>query len=200
MAHQTSAGLAAQKFWSSSVYTQSGRALAVYSQRISKLVMEWATQDNVHATTLQQAAYLLAQAGGKLERFGSISTNNFPFAVPQPKAPKPQEAEETALSILSAIIASEQHTAQVCRATANVPAGKQICQYLDLEAIAEVSEARERIAKGMKAQIEAGRLWTSAEPTHWRCLQCGARHHGKSALEQCPCCKASRAHQTNGGW
>lgn len=199
-ASKIAAGLAIQKYWSANLNAQAGRAIAAYSQRLSKAIAEWGVQDTNNANTFQQASYLLAKAEGSQETYGIFSTDAFPFAAPQMKAPKPGEAEDAALSILTAVAESEKHHINVFRSTGNMPMSRPLFQYLDLEALAQVSKAREQIALEMKAQIKSGTLWTSQEPTFWRCLQCGARHRGKTALDECPCCKAGRAHQTNGGW
>ena len=199
-ASKIAAGLAIQKYWSANLNAQAGRAIAIYSQRLSKAIAEWGVQDTNHANTFQQASYLLAKAEGSQETYGVFSTDAFPFAVPQMKAPKPTEAEDAALSILTAVAASELHHARIFDSAARTPMARPLYQYLDLEALSQVSKAREQIAMEMKAQIGSGALWANAAPVHWRCLQCGSRHHGKSALEECPCCKAGRAFQTNGGW
>ena len=93
-ASMISAALAAQKYWSASLYGQASRAITAYSHRLSKPIGEWASQDNAYATSLQQVSHTLAKRDGVEEAFRVIPTNIAPLAVSALKAPKPNDDAE----------------------------------------------------------------------------------------------------------
>lgn len=190
------AGLSLQKYWHSSLYAQASRAIAIYSQRLSKPLAEWAAQDAAHANILQQASYALAKKDGATDLYCAVPTSAVPVTVPPIRAPKPDEAEDGAIAILTAVAASEYHNAALIADTAQNPQSKALFQILDLDMLAQTSSDREQICLEMIAMIKENRLWESDSPVKWRCLQCGARSHGRTAFEVCDCCNASRAFAT----
>ena len=195
-ASQIAAGLALQKYWHSSLYGQAARAIAVFSQRLSKPVAEWSAQDANHANLFQQASHALSKKDGVSEKYSTVPTTSIPVAIPPIRAPKPDDAESTAIDILDAVAASEHHNATIFAETAQNPISTPIFQVLDLGVLSQVSAARVQEALEMTAMIKEGRLWESPIPAKWRCLQCGARYHAKKAFESCTCCKAGRAFAT----
>lgn len=194
--------LALRKYWDSTVYAQSAKAIAVYSHRLSKVVAEWGKEDATLAKMFQQAAHPLSQRQEGAETYSVIDAEPiFPLAGPPIKTPKPDAAEETAIELLNAIAVSEDYASQTLIEYAHSPLAQPISKIFDLEALAQASAARAQDALEMVEQIETGRLWESPilpgdrtpSPVWWRCLQCGARTHSVKAFETCSCCNGSRA-------
>ena len=195
-ASQIAAGLALQKYWHSSLYSQAARAIAVFSQRLSKPIAEWSAQDANHANLFQQASHALSKKDGVTDRYSTVPTTSIPVAIPPIRAPKPDDAESTAIDILDAVAASEHHNFGLFAETAQNPSSRPLFQVLVLDVLSQISAARVQEALEMTAMIKEGRLWESPTPVKWRCLQCGARFHAKKAFESCACCKAGRAFAT----
>jgi rubrerythrin len=62
------------------------------------------------------------------------------------------------------------------------------------EAIAVAEKQHEKRYLALKANIEAGRVFTRAEQVTWRCQNCGYLHEGHKAPERCPACDHAQAH------
>ncbi|GBE14715.1 MAG TPA: rubrerythrin family protein [Proteobacteria bacterium] len=62
------------------------------------------------------------------------------------------------------------------------------------EAIAVAEKQHEKRYLGLKANIEAGKVFKKDEEVVWRCRNCGYLHTGKEAPSECPACAHSRAH------
>lgn len=195
-AAEVAAMLALQKFWNANLYDQAAKAIAAYSQRLSKPLAEWATQDANNATTLQQIAFGLAVKNGAKGHIRQHATPA-PLMVPPITAGKPDD-REAALAILTTVGLSERNSAAEFADAAKLHLSKDIFQILDLDALATASEARKKDILDMKHLITEGGLWNTGNPdTTWRCLKCGAKTKGQKAFEKCPCCEAPRSFATS---
>lgn len=61
------------------------------------------------------------------------------------------------------------------------------------EAVSVAEKQHEKRYNDLKANIEAGRVFTRAESVTWRCLNCGYLHTGMEAPEKCAACNHPRA-------
>jgi rubrerythrin len=61
-------------------------------------------------------------------------------------------------------------------------------------AISVAEQQHEKRYLALLANIENNRVFARAEPTVWRCRNCGYLHHGPAALDKCPACDHARAH------
>ena len=188
------------KYWNSNVYAPAARVIGVYSQRLSREILEWSKQDLAQANMLQQHVHPLASQEGSTGAYNIEAAKAAPLAAPQIKQPKPDAAEDAALDALDMIGASEQSCADLIGKAAKDPLLHHLHQIVDLAMLAEVSKMRERETRQMAGMIQAGSLWESKEPRFWHCLKCGSYAHGKNAFQECPGCHAGRAYATVGGW
>jgi rubrerythrin len=62
------------------------------------------------------------------------------------------------------------------------------------DAIAVAEKQHEKRYVGLRANIEAGRVFQRAEKVTWRCRNCGYLYTGTSAPEKCPACDHPTAH------
>jgi rubrerythrin len=62
------------------------------------------------------------------------------------------------------------------------------------EAIAVAEKQHEKRYLDLKANIEAGRVFTREEKVTWRCRNCGYLHTGDKAVDKCPACDHPQAH------
>lgn len=62
------------------------------------------------------------------------------------------------------------------------------------EHIAVAEKQHEKRYKELAANVEAGRVFNRAEPTVWRCRNCGYTHEGNDAPKVCPACAHPQAH------
>lgn len=62
------------------------------------------------------------------------------------------------------------------------------------EAIAVAEKQHEKRYLDLKANIEAGRVFTREEKVTWRCRNCGYLHTGEKAVDKCPACDHPQAH------
>ena len=189
------------KYWNSNLYAPAARVIGVYSQRLSREILEWSKQDVAQANLLQQHVFsLAAQDGLGGGTYNVAPAKSVTLAGPQIKQPKPDAAEDAALDALDMIGASEQSCAGLIDGAAKDPLLKHLHALVDLAVLAEVSRMRERETRQMGEMIRAGSLWESEKPRFWHCLKCVAYTHGKIAFQECPGCKAGRAYATVGGW
>jgi rubrerythrin len=61
-------------------------------------------------------------------------------------------------------------------------------------AIAAAEKQHEKRYLGLLANIENGRVFRRAEPTKWRCRNCGYVHEGADTPLKCPACDHPQAH------
>ncbi len=62
------------------------------------------------------------------------------------------------------------------------------------EAIAVAEKQHEKRYVDLKANIQAGRVFTRDDNVTWRCRNCGYLHEGTDAIAMCPACDHPRAH------
>jgi len=62
------------------------------------------------------------------------------------------------------------------------------------KAIAVAEKQHEKRYRGLAANIEAGTVFKKAQPTVWRCRNCGYLHEGAEALKVCPACTHPQAY------
>ena len=62
------------------------------------------------------------------------------------------------------------------------------------DAIAVAEKQHEKRYLALRANIEAGRVFTREEPVYWQCRNCGYVHEGTEAPEECPACAHPREH------
>jgi len=60
--------------------------------------------------------------------------------------------------------------------------------------IAVAEKQHEKRYNGLAANLAAGRVFKRDGKTTWRCLNCGYRHEGPEAPEQCPACAHPQAY------
>ena len=62
------------------------------------------------------------------------------------------------------------------------------------DAVCVAEKQHEKRYRGLLANVEAGTVFKAAEPTVWRCRNCGYLHEGPEAPGACPACAHSQAH------
>lgn len=62
------------------------------------------------------------------------------------------------------------------------------------EAIAVAEKQHEKRFLGLLANVESGRVFKRAKSTSWVCRNCGYRHEGEEAPEECPACNHPQAY------
>ena len=62
------------------------------------------------------------------------------------------------------------------------------------EAIAVAEKQHEKRYLGLKANVDAGTVFTRSEPVVWRCRNCGYLHEGTEAPKVCAACVHPQAH------
>ncbi len=62
------------------------------------------------------------------------------------------------------------------------------------EAIAVAEKQHEKRYLDLKANIEAGQVFSRSEKVTWRCRNCGYLHGGEEAIDLCPACDHPKAH------
>ena len=62
------------------------------------------------------------------------------------------------------------------------------------KAIGVAEKQHEKRYRALAANIEAGAVFKKAQPTVWRCRNCGYTHEGTDALKVCPACNHPQAH------
>ena len=65
---------------------------------------------------------------------------------------------------------------------------------LVVELISVAEKQHEKRYLDLAKNIQAGTVFQKAEPTTWRCMNCGYVHEGKSAPNLCPACLHEQAH------
>ena len=188
------------KYWNSNIYAPASRIIGVYSQRLSREVLEWSKQDVAQANAIMPHVFLLARQDGAAGTYDINSAASVSLAAPQAKQPKPDAAEEAALDALDMIHASEKVCSGLIGKATQDRLLKHLHEAVDLSALVAISEMRMRDVRDMDAMIRNGKLWESAEPRFWHCLKCGNAVQGRQAFQECPCCKSGRAYATVGGW
>lgn len=58
----------------------------------------------------------------------------------------------------------------------------------------EVEESHQKRFLDLYEKVKSGTFYTSKEPIHWICLNCGYIHEGKEAPMVCPLCKFPRSY------
>jgi rubrerythrin len=102
----------------------------------------------------------------------------------------------TAAENLTAAAAGEQHEwstlypefARVARAEGHEAVARVF------EAISVAEKQHEKRYRGLLANVESGSVFKKAQPTVWRCRNCGYLHQGTEAPAACLACAHPQAH------
>ena len=65
---------------------------------------------------------------------------------------------------------------------------------MQFEEVAEVEEEHEKRYKKLKQNIENKEVFKRDKPVVWQCQNCGYKHTGTEAPDECPACKHAQAH------
>lgn len=97
---------------------------------------------------------------------------------------------------LRAAAAGEHHEwSEMYPSFAKVARGEGLDEIAGVfESIAVAEKQHEKRYNGLRANIEAGRVFKRDKPVVWRCLNCGYIHQGPGAPDKCPACAHPQAH------